>query len=68
MQERVLGGLTARDFLRLHWQKKPLLVRRALPAPGALIGRRALFSLASRPDVESRLVEPIDVSSSWFCA
>ncbi|MGV2837288.1 cupin domain-containing protein, partial [Pseudomonas shirazensis] len=26
---QLLGGLTAREFLRDYWQKKPLLVRQA---------------------------------------
>lgn len=51
----MLGGLTPREFLRRHWQKRPLLVRRAL-APGTGISRDVLASLASREDVESRLV------------
>ena len=52
----LLGGLSASDFMRLHWQKKPRLIRAA--APGALAGvdRRSLFALAARDDVESRLV------------
>ncbi len=53
----LLGGLAPRDFMRRHWQKKPLLVRAALPAaPQAFIERAALFALAARDDVESRLV------------
>lgn len=56
MQESLLGGLSARTFLRRHWQKRPLLVRRALPGFGGVIDPRALFALASRNDVESRLV------------
>ena len=56
MQERLLGGLTAREFLRRHWQKKPLLVRGAAPGVGCWPGKRGLFSLAQRADVESRLV------------
>ena len=27
----LLGGLTPAQFMRRHWQKKPLLVRQALP-------------------------------------
>ena len=57
MEEASLGGLSPRAFLRRHWQKKPLLVRRALPALRALTSRSALFALAARGDVESRLVE-----------
>ena len=31
MEEALLGGLSPQVFLRRHWQKRPLLVRRALP-------------------------------------
>jgi 50S ribosomal protein L16 3-hydroxylase len=57
MEEALLGGLSPQAFLRRHWQKRPLLVRRALPGFRGVIGKRALFALASRSDVESRLVE-----------
>lgn len=56
MQETLLGGLSPQDFLRSHWQKRPLLVRRALPGFRGVIGQNALFRLAARTDVESRLV------------
>ena len=57
MEEAPLGGLSLQAFLRRHWQKRPLLVRRALPGFRGVIGRTALFALAARDDVESRLVE-----------
>jgi len=57
MEEAPLGGLSPRVFLQRHWQKRPLLVRRALPAMRNMISRGALFALAAREDVESRLVE-----------
>src|SRR5688572_18731951 len=57
MEEALLGGLSPQRFLRRHWQKRPLLVRRALPQFRGVIGKRALFALAARDDVESRLVE-----------
>ena len=52
----LLGGLSPADFMRRHWQKKPLLVRSALPAALPGFDRRRLFALAARDDVESRLV------------
>ena len=52
----LLGGLSPQRFMRRHWQKKPLLVRQAVPGGIALIERRALFDLAGREGVESRLV------------
>jgi len=43
--------------MRRHWQKRPLLVRRAMPGFRGPLGERALAALAARGDVESRLVE-----------
>jgi 50S ribosomal protein L16 3-hydroxylase len=58
---KLLGGLTPRSFLRRHWQKRPLLVRRALPGFNGMAGpmrdARALAVLATRDDVESRMVK-----------
>ena len=52
----LLGGLTPRQFMKRHWQKKPLLVRGALPGFAPLLARGELFALAARDEVESRLV------------
>ncbi len=52
----LLGGLTPAQFLREYWHKKPLVIRQALPAFTPPISREALFSLATRDDVESRLI------------
>ncbi len=56
MKIRALGGLSAQDFLHRHWQKKPLLVRGALPGFRGVASREQLLRLAARPDVESRLI------------
>lgn len=53
----LLGGLSPVQFMRRHWHKKPLLVRQALPGVAAPLSRASLFELASRSDVESRLVQ-----------
>jgi 50S ribosomal protein L16 3-hydroxylase len=52
----LLGGLTPALFMQRHWQKKPLLVRQAIPGFSALLPPRELFALAARDEVESRLV------------
>jgi 50S ribosomal protein L16 3-hydroxylase len=52
----LLGGLSAAQFMKRHWQKKPLLVRNAFPAFAPLLSPRELFALAGRDEVESRLV------------
>lgn len=53
---QLLGGLTPTQFMRRHWQKKPLVVRGAIPGFEPLLTRAQLFKLAARDDVESRLV------------
>ena len=52
----LLGGLSPRQFMRRHWQRKPLLVRQAVPGVCPPASRAELFELAARDDVESRLV------------
>ena len=56
MQRALLGGLTAPQFLRRHWQKRPLFVAQAIPRFAGVLSVDALFALAARDDVESRLV------------
>lgn len=53
---QLLGGLTAREFLRDYWQKKPLLVRQAVPDFESPISPDELAGLALEEEVESRLV------------
>ena len=50
------GRPVARQFMRRHWQKKPLLVRQAVPGMAPLLRAAELFDLAARDEVESRLV------------
>lgn len=53
---QLLGGLTAREFLRDYWQKKPLLVRQAFTDFESPIDADELAGLALEEEVESRLV------------
>lgn len=55
----LLGGLTAREFLARFWQKRPLLVRQAVPGFSGVTDRAGLFRLAAREAVESRLVRRV---------
>jgi len=52
----LLGGLSPTQFMRRHWQKKPLLVRQAIPGFKPLLSAAQLFALAARDEVESRLI------------
>src|SRR4051794_21151186 len=51
-----LGGLSSAVFLREHWQKRPLLIRQAVPGFAGIIGRDDFLNLATRTDATSRLV------------
>ncbi|MEE1924793.1 cupin domain-containing protein [Pseudomonas sp. 148P] len=53
---QLLGGLTARQFMRDYWQKKPLLVRQAFTDFESPIDADELAGLALEEEVESRLV------------
>ncbi len=56
----LLGGLTPAEFMKRHWQRKPLLVRQAIPNFSPLLSRSKLFDLAGQDGVESRLVVGAD--------
>ncbi len=53
---QLLGDITAREFLRDYWQKKPLLIRQAIPDFESPIDADELAGLALEEEVESRLV------------
>ena len=52
----LLGGLSPRQFMKRHWQRKPLLVRAAWTGVRAPLSRSDLLALAACDGVESRLV------------
>lgn len=52
----LLGGLSPEQFMRRHWQKKPCLIRQAVPEVRPPLTRTELFELAGHEDVESRLI------------
>ncbi|PRH20282.1 cupin domain-containing protein [Burkholderia multivorans] len=52
----LFGGLTPAQFMRRYWQKKPLLIRQAMPGVKPPVTRDALFDLAADYDAESRLI------------
>lgn len=53
---QLLGGISPETFMRRYWQKKPLLIRAAIPGFAPLLDRAELLDLAAQDDVESRLV------------
>lgn len=60
----LLGGLTASQFMRRHWHKKPLLVRQAIPGFKAPIPRARLLVMAGEDGVESRLIQQLE-GDNW---
>jgi 50S ribosomal protein L16 3-hydroxylase len=53
---QLLGGLTAAEFLRDYWQKKPLLIRQAFTDFENPISPDELAGLSLEEEVESRIV------------
>lgn len=56
MDTKLLGGLTPQQFLAEYWQKKPLLIRNAIPGFSGLVTPVEAKRLACAEDAESRLV------------
>ena len=54
---QLLGGISSQVFLRDYWQKKPLLIRNAIPGFVAPLSKREVLTLARRDDAESRLIK-----------
>lgn len=53
---QLLGGISAEEFLRDYWQKKPLLVRQAIPDFKSPLDPDELAGLALEEMIESRIV------------
>ncbi|WP_409526325.1 JmjC domain-containing protein [Nitrincola sp. MINF-07-Sa-05] len=60
-----LGDITAEVFLRDYWQKKPLLIRNAIPDFVSPVGADELAGLACEEEVESRLIRFDAVNDEW---
>src|SRR5690606_35155678 len=50
------GGMSAEEFLRDYWQKKPLLIRQAFPDFESPLSADELAGLSLEEEVESRIV------------
>ena len=60
----LLGGLSPQTFMRRHWQKKPLLIRQALPGVQPPLSRAQMFMTAEQDDVDSRLI--VNKHNKWL--
>ncbi|HRL21458.1 JmjC domain-containing protein [Alcaligenes sp. SDU_A2] len=52
----LLGGISAHEFMQIYWQRKPLLIRRAIPNFKPSLSIANIRELVSRDEVESRLI------------
>lgn len=59
----LLGGITPSVFLKEYWQKKPLLIRQAIPNFKGLLEANDLAGLACEEEVQSRIV--INEGDNW---
>ena len=56
---QLLGGLTPAQFLAEYWQKKPLLIKKAITNFEGLLSPDELAGLACEDNVQSRIIEQI---------
>lgn len=54
---RRLGNFPVAQFMHDAWQRRPLLVRNALPGFVPPVGTRRLLEMACMPEAEARLIE-----------
>lgn len=52
----LLGGLTPREFMNDYWQKRPLLIRQAIPGFKPHLSPADIRKLVKREEVESRMI------------
>jgi 50S ribosomal protein L16 3-hydroxylase len=63
MQPSPLGNFPIDEFLSKYWQKKPLLLRHALPEIASPVSAEVLAGLACEDEVESRII--IQQDNDW---
>jgi 50S ribosomal protein L16 3-hydroxylase len=56
---QLLGGLSAEQFLAEYWQKKPLLIKKAIADFGGLLSPEDLAGLSCEDEVQSRIIRQI---------
>jgi 50S ribosomal protein L16 3-hydroxylase len=56
----LLNQLTPAEFLTEYWQKKPLLIRQAIPNFQGLLTPNELAGLSCEEDAQSRIVKNVD--------
>ncbi len=62
---QLLGGISRKVFLKQYWQKKPLLIRQAMPDYKSPISAEEFGGLACEDDIESRLIQEQGGEKPW---
>jgi 50S ribosomal protein L16 3-hydroxylase len=63
-----LGNLSPAEFLHNYWQKKPLLIRQALPITQSPISAEELAGLACEEGVNARIVQEHHCEEPWHAS
>ncbi len=63
--QSLLGGHSPAQFMREHWQHKPLLVRGAFDLPSPPLDKHELAGLACEEAVNSRIVQEHHPDGPW---
>lgn len=61
----ILNGMPLETFLSEYWQKKPLLIRNALPNISSPVNADTLAGLACEEGVESRIIIQHEAAKVW---
>jgi 50S ribosomal protein L16 3-hydroxylase len=67
IKKNKIGDITLDNFLKNYWQKKPLLIRQAIPGFNSIISAEELAGLSCEENVESRLLveNGLDNKTPW---
>ena len=65
MNPMPLGEMPYNQFLAEYWQKKPLLIRNALPMASSPVSAEVLAGLACEEEIESRIVIQHQPEKGW---
>lgn len=65
MNQPPLGGMPLTTFLSEYWQKRPLLIRNAIPNVSSPIDANTLAGLACEEGIESRLIVHNESTGDW---
>ena len=63
----LLGTISQQQFLEEYWQKKPLLIRQAIPNFCSHLSPEELAGLSCESEIESRLVVENGDRCKWQC-